>query len=522
MRKILVSLLFNCCIAFADAQPKTPAQLYGDLFDAVQMQKIYSDGKTFADASPRRSPEKILKDYQALKNKPDFNLDAFVKQNFNAPATNSTPFKSDINAGIRKHIDTLWTVLQRVADTVKGTSLIPLPHSYVVPGGRFREVYYWDSYFTMLGLEESHRYKVIEDEVKNFAYLIDTYGHIPNGNRTYYLSRSQPPFFSLMVEVLAKTKGPKTLVTYQPELLKEYQYFMHGGEALKPGTANEHVVRLNDGTLLNRYYDASDKPREESYREDVLIAKKSEQKPGDLYRNIRAAAESGWDFSSRWLADGKNLYTIQTTNLIPVDLNCLMYHLETVIAKSYQLKGNKKSAALYLAKAYKRKAALNKYCWDNNTNCYVDYNWKLKMQSPLINIATAFPLYFAIADQNQALKIAALVKSKFLQSGGVSTTLLKTGQQWDRPNGWAPLQYITIMGLKNYHQDSLAKEIALRWIKVNTTGFKQTGKLLEKYNLESHGAMAGGGEYPLQDGFGWTNGVLLKLMNDYGIEGEKR
>ena len=518
MRKILVLLILNGCIYFANAQPKTPAQLYGDLFDAVQMQQIYSDGKTFPDASPRRSPEKILADYEALKNKPDFNLDAFVKQNFNAPGANSTPFKSDVNAGIRKHIDTLWTVLQRVADTVKGTSLIPLPHSYVVPGGRFREVYYWDSYFTMLGLAESHRYKIVEDEVKNFAYLIDTYGHIPNGNRTYYLSRSQPPFFALMVELLAKIKGSQVLVTYQPELLKEYKYFMSGGESLKPGNATEHMVRLNDGTLLNRYYDASDQPREESYREDVLAARQSKQKPADLYRNMRAAAESGWDFSSRWLADGQNLSTIQTTNLIPVDLNCLMYHLETVIAKSYQLKGNKKSAALYLSKAYKRKAALNKYCWNASAGCYEDYNWNLKTHSTQINISTTFPLYFAMATQQQAMKVTALVKSKFLQVGGVSTTLLKTSQQWDRPNGWAPLQYVTIIGLKNYHQDSLAKVIALRWIKVNTTGFKQTGKLLEKYDLESHGAIAGGGEYPLQDGFGWTNGVLLKLMNEYSVE----
>ena len=115
-----------------------------------------------------------------------------------------------------------------------------------------------------------------------------------------------------------------------------------------------------------------------------------------------------------------------------------------------------------------------------------------------------------------------MVKNKFVQEGGVSTTLLKTGQQWDRPNGWAPLQYITIKGLNNYHQDSLAKVIALRWLKVNIDNFNQTGKLMEKYDTENKAAKAGGGEYPLQDGFGWTNGVLLKLMNTYEIESGDR
>jgi alpha,alpha-trehalase len=511
-----VFLLFSATLA--TAQPKSPAQQFPGLFEAVQMQQIYPDGKTFVDATPLKSAASINKLYQASKDRPGFDLRSFTETYFAAPEVDSAVFKSNIQAGIRKHIDTLWTVLKHVADTAKGSSLIPLPNDYVVPGGRFREVYYWDSYFTMLGLEENKRYDLIESMVKNFAYLIDTYGHIPNGNRSYYLSRSQPPFFALMVELLAKSKGEQVLTTYRPQLIKEYNYWMKGVNGLKPGTATAHVVRMADGSVLNRYWDASDRPREESYREDVLAARQSKQPAAQFYRNIRAAAESGWDFSSRWFSDGKTLPTIQTTSLIPVDLNSLLYHLEQVIARAYDQSGNTKDATVYRSKATKRKAALIKYCWNGKDGLFYDHNWQTGKRSTQINIATAFPLFFNMASAQQAKSVATLIKNKLVQPGGVACTLVGTGQQWDQPNGWAPLQYVAIMGLRNYQQSDLAKSIALRWMALNINTFKKTGKLSEKYDVQHAASKAGGGEYPLQDGFGWTNGVLLKLMNMYSSE----
>ncbi|WP_342646423.1 alpha,alpha-trehalase TreA [Mucilaginibacter sp. CSA2-8R] len=497
------------------AQLQSPAQIYPGLFEQVQMQQVYTDGKTFVDARPKARPTAIMQAYRIEHIKKGFNIQDFAHKYFDVPAVSSTVYRSNVSAGVRKHIDTLWTVLQHVADTVKGTSLLPLPYNYVVPGGRFREIYYWDSYFTMLGLAESKRYDLIESMVKNFAYLIDRYGHIPNGNRTYYLSRSQPPFFSLMVELLAKYKGKEILVTYRPQLIKEYQYWMHGAVALKPGAAVEHTIRLADGSLLNRYWDSNNTPREESYREDVLAGRQTTQKPPDFYRNIRAAAESGWDFSSRWMADGKTLATIQTTSLAAVDLNSLIYHLETVIARSYTISVNTKMAAFYQRKAALRKVAVLKYCWDKQNGCFKDYQWQRKKLSNQISIAMAYPLFFNLADKEQAEKVAALIQKRFLQQGGVATTAVNTGQQWDAPNGWAPLQYITIKGLQNYGYSLLAKTIAQRWMQLNIASFKQTGKLLEKYDVQNGSAKAGGGEYPLQDGFGWTNGVLLKLMNEF-------
>lgn len=148
-----------------------------------------------------------------------------MEENFELPPKSTTDYQSNITEGATAHVKNLWKVLKREADTtVKGSSLLPLPYAYIVPGGRFREIYYWDSYFTMLGLQVSGEWELIESMIKNFAYLIQTYGHIPNGNRTYYLSRSQPPFFSLMVSLLAETKGDSVLTRYLPQLEKEYSF----------------------------------------------------------------------------------------------------------------------------------------------------------------------------------------------------------------------------------------------------------------------------------------------------------
>jgi alpha,alpha-trehalase len=300
MKRFLLALVLITLFCAANAQVKTPRQLFTDLFEAVQMSDVFPDNKTFVDATPRRDPGLIMKDYEEQKNKPGFDLKQFVYANFIVPGGPQNIFKTDIHEGIRKHIDTLWQVLYRRHDTIsKYSSLLPVPNDFIIPGGRFRETYYWDSYFTMLGLQQSHKTQIIRDMIGNFAYLIDKYGFIPNGTRTYYLTRSQPPFFSMMLDLLAKDDGEQVIVKYQPELLKEYAFWMRGSERLKPDQAYRNSVRMHDGEILNRYWDESDQPREESYKKDVNAAKLTKQKPGDFYRNIRAAAESGWDFSTR-------------------------------------------------------------------------------------------------------------------------------------------------------------------------------------------------------------------------------
>src|SRR5882672_10142562 len=174
----------------------------GLLFEEVQMKNILGDGKTFPDCLPNRSLDEINNAFLSERNSSGFDLKQFIDLNFTLPKAYSTGYKSDLTKSPHDHIEKLWEVLQRKPDE-EGGSLIPLPHPYIVPGGRFREIYYWDSYFTMLGLEVSKRTDLIQNMVGNFEYLIDKVGYIPNGNRTYFLGRSQPPFFSLMVKLLS-------------------------------------------------------------------------------------------------------------------------------------------------------------------------------------------------------------------------------------------------------------------------------------------------------------------------------
>ncbi len=510
-----LSIIFFSMTTFA--QHLTPRQLYPGLFEDIQLSDIYPDSKTFPDVIPLKDPKEIMKDYLAEKNKQGFSLKDFTQKNFKLPPSKAIGFVSNTALGLRHHIDILWTVLHQDVSTSSEfpTSLIPLPNPYIVPGGRFREVYYWDSYFTMLGLKEAGKISMIEEMVDNFVWLINTYGFIPNGNRTYYLTRSQPPFFSLMVTLLASVKGEDIFVKYSSALEKEYDFWMKGRAGLKPGNAKENVVMLDDGSVLNRYWDAGDYPTEESYKEDLLAAKKSKQDPKEFYRNIRAANESGLDFSSRWFADGHSLSTIITTNLLAVDLNGLLYHLEKTIAKANKLNGDSKRAQSFLNKSGERKKSIQKYFWNTELDCFTDYNWKLKEFSAQKTLAGLVPLFFNLATKEQAQNVAELIEKEFLKPGGLLTTLKNTGEQWDAPNGWSPLEWISITGLNNYGFEKLANTIARRWIKLNTEVFMQTGKLMEKYNVSDIGLTAGGGEYPLQDGFGWTNGVLLNLLNKY-------
>ncbi|MBO9564519.1 MAG: alpha,alpha-trehalase TreF [Niastella sp.] len=522
--------LIGYVLTAAAQLPATPDKIYGELFHQVQMSKIFPDGKTFVDCTPRRAPKDIMYDY-GLRKGPQFDLKKFVEENFDLPHTpqiNYITREKDVVA----HIKNLWGVLRREPDitpnssttgvTIKeGTSLLPLPYPYIVPGGRFREIYYWDSYFTMLGLKESGETAMIENMVKNFAYLIDTYGHIPNGNRTYYLSRSQPPFFALMVELLAEIKGDSIYANFLPALEKEHRYWMEGADKLAPGQFTKRVVKLRDGTVMNRYWDDNAAPRQESYREDIETAEKSKRNKAEMYVHLRAGAESGIDFSSRWFADGKKITSIQTTHYIPVDLNALLYKLEMVIVKGNMVKHQDSIAALFRKKAEKRVLAIDKYCWSKTLNFYTDYNYRTRKQSDIVSPAGMYPFCFFLGKPDYmsllARRVGEVVREKLLKDGGIQTTANATGEQWDAPNGWAPLNWMVIWGLDRCGQRELARDIADRWMKLNIEVFQRTGKLMEKYNVADTKLEAGGGEYAGQDGFGWTNGVLLKLIGKYGM-----
>jgi alpha,alpha-trehalase len=495
--------------------PQPPSVVYGELFKAVQLSGIFADSKTFPDAIPKADPGVIMKAYGAERREGDFDLRTFVARYFIPPEISDTAYESDRNQDVCSHIDALWPVLTREPDTpAAGSSLLPLPHRYVVPGGRFREVYYWDSYFTMLGLEASGRHDLVDAMLQNFAYLIDTYGHVPNGNRSYYLSRSQPPFFAAMVRLVANRKGQVLYAKYLPQLAREYNYWMEGEEKLKPGTAHRRVVRLVSGEVLNRYWDDRAEPRDEAYREDIETARGSRREATEVYRNLRAAAESGWDFSSRWLADGHTLSTIRTVELLPVDLNSIMYDLEVALSRAFLAAGADIAARRYRAVADERARAIRRIFWNEKRHMFTDYLWRERKLSDAVTAAGAYPLYFDVATRDDSALVANTIRMKLLRPEGIVPTPVISGQQWDAPNGWPPLQWIAVQGLRRSGESDLATAIARSWVRENVDGFRRTGKLVEKYDVTGSDTAAGG-EYPTQDGFGWTNGVLRLLLRDY-------
>lgn len=422
-----------------------PIQDEGPLFEAVQKAEIYKDSKFFVDCVPKKDRAEIMRAFENARD-----LKTLTEECFD------TPWQ------IEDYIEMMWAFLTRPMVAKSGEdTLLSLPNPHVVPGGRFREAYYWDSYFTCLGLK--NKPDIIKGMADNFAHLIETYGHIPNGNRTYYLSRSQAPYFSHLITL---TEHP---TPYLPALQKEYTYWMR-----------EHRQALG----LTHYWDELDTPRPESYREDVHSK--------ESFRDIRASCESGWDFSSRWMKE-KRFYT---THILPVDLNCLLYHMEYTLG---------------LNAAEERAKKINQLMWDHELGFYVDYDIDDQTRRPNLTLAACYPLFVGIASQEQADSVASILEKQFLKPGGLITSVEKSGEQWDAPNGWAPLQWVAIAGLKKYGHNRLADIIGSRFTDLVEEEFKKHGKIMEKYNVESTSSRPLDGEYEVQEGFGWTNGVWLHI-----------
>ncbi|MDW8332043.1 MAG: alpha,alpha-trehalase TreF [Cyclobacteriaceae bacterium] len=483
------------------------------LFHDVQMTGVFPDSKTFPDCTPRTSWKQVITLYENARQQPGFDIREFVNQHFDLPQRPATDFKSDTLISMDEHLRRLWPLLIRPADKEDArSSRLSLPFPYVVPGGRFSEIYYWDSYFTMLGLMTHRRYADVRSMLNNFSFLINKYGHIPNGSRTYYLGRSQPPYFSSMIDLYQKNDST-ILLELLSAMRKEYLYWMDGEEKLqRPGDQHRRVVMMPDGSVLNRYWDDIPGPRPEAYREDVLTARKSKRDAEEIYRNLRAAAESGWDFSSRWLEDPQRLETIRTTEIVPVDLNCLLYFTERKLQEAYASKNMPDSMNYFRQRADNRRRALLTFFWNEPLGFFTDYDFARQQQLQQKTLAGVYPLFFELSQPQMTERIARTLEQEFLKPGGLTTTLVASGQQWDAPNGWAPLQYLAISGLEKYGYQQLADEIKKRWLNLNEQVFRNTGKMMEKYNVYDASLTAGGGEYPAQDGFGWTNGVAAALL----------
>ncbi|QBA63147.1 trehalase family glycosidase [Muriicola soli] len=518
MKRSFLILLFS--FLFLTGCRETPESISGtdfyktELFRDVQLQAIYKDSKTFVDLVPDRSYGELIKLYKDEKDEPNFDLKIFVDAHFSDPFVSGQEIVTDTTKTMYQHISSMWGKLTRGPDkSIDYYSRIALPNQYVVPGGRFREIYYWDSYFTIEGLMVDGQEVLAKSMVDNFTFLIDSLGFIPNGTRNYYLTRSQPPFYALMVDAVTRdTKG--FFSEYYPFILKEYNFWMEGREEIQDTfSAEKYVVQLEEGMYLNRYWDSGITPRPEAYKEDFHLASdlNSTSEKENLYTQLRSGAASGWDFSSRWYTREGDFGSTETANLLAIDLNCLMYFMEMSIAKGYAGDDDGENESLFLSKANDRKAAIQELFWNAEENYFYDYTFTEKSFSRTATLAGAFPLFFELATPEQARGVRDKLMSEFLRDGGLVTTLENSGQQWDAPNGWAPLQYISVQGLLNYGYVDEAKMIMERWLALNERVYNDTGKMMEKYNVEDISLPSGGGEYETQDGFGWTNGVALSF-----------
>lgn len=492
-----------------------PSLLMPNLYAALWSTGAVREMKSVTDATPLGTPEQI--EAALMKGAPHSGdtLRAFVAQWFELPAVPHTPMPTGPIPMI-EHIDRLWDHLARhPAGPSPSASLISLDHAHIVPGGMFRECYYWDSYFTIIGLGDN-RADLRAQCVAALAEQIDRFGYVPNGNRTYYLSRSQPPTFFASVAALEPKRPEVAWNRFLPQLRREHAYWMAGEGELETGQARRCLVRLPDGSLLNRYWDSIGTPRDEAAcGRDVRIASAAAPREAKrVYRDIRAACASGWDFSSRWFGDREAMATIRTTAIVPVDLNALLFGLEQAIAQGAVYAGESAIACEFYRRAEARSKAMTEWLWNSQTGMFDDFDHEVMALRGALSAAAFVPLFTGCASGRQAASTAENAARALLACGGLMSTALRTGEQWDAPNGWAPSHWMAIRGLAASGFEDLAQEIARRWLETVARVFSETGRLMEKYDVERE-RPGGGGEYPLQDGFGWTNGVTAALLRDY-------
>ncbi|XBQ15915.1 MAG: alpha,alpha-trehalase TreF [Oceanicaulis sp.] len=488
---------------------RPPSCLFGEVYEAAALSGLFQDSKTLADAAPRTDPEQILAAFRQARPADGDALRRFFLEHFELDPDTIQGETPPGGLALADHIEALWPFLTRAGEGDGRCSRLPLPHPFVVPGGRFSEIYYWDSYFTMLGLGDAHagtKRKMVE----NFAHMLRVYGRIPNGARSYYLSRSQPPVFYEMVALASADDPAAGWAAFLDELMIEHQFWSEGRNAATPGAPARRVVRLPDGSTLNRFWDDLDRPRDESFGEDVALATISGKGGPGFFRHIRAAAESGWDFSTRWFADGRTMGTIQTTDLVPPCLNSLLYGLERAIADGAAWRGDRDAAREWNRRAERRAEAIETWLWNAETGCYDDLDWTTGRHAGNVSCAAFYPLFSGLCAPDRARRVAATAASRLLQPGGLVATDRTSDEQWDSPNGWAPLHWIAVEGLEAYGETGLAGDTASRWLDTIETVFADTGRLMEKYDVAER-RPGGGGEYPVQDGFGWTNGVTVAL-----------
>ncbi|KAF2897943.1 hypothetical protein ILUMI_08231 [Ignelater luminosus] len=535
-----------------DVKPPPPCEnniyCHGELLHTIQLAHLFDDSKTFVDKKLIYNPKQTLTNFKDFmkntNNKPNkTEINMFVKDNFKDGDELEdwipTDFKSDPeflkqidNTTVQKYAKELISFWPKLARKVKNEvsinldhySFIPVPYGFIVPGGRFREYYYWDSYWVIKGLLLSEMSQTARGMIDNFISLVQRYGFVPNGGRIYYLNRSQPPLLTAMAYSYYKNTNDIEWIKQNIQYLdKELQFW------LQNRTIN--IQTLNNNFTAAHYSAESSGPRPESYVEDYNVASQFEDpdKQEQVYMDIKSGAETGWDFSSRWFVDATgnnrgNLSNINTRRIIPVDLNAILCGAFKQIAQMYLTIDDLGKAVFWLDKSLQWRKMIKSILWDEEDGIWYDFDSKLLKSRKYFYPSSVAPLWMHCYNQKNGFGLGKRV-TKFLESkgifnyvGGIPTSLEQTGEQWDFPDAWPPLQDIVVEGLANSgnpEAKEIAKSLAKKWVNGNILGYIQTGDMYEKYDALNPGQRGGGGEYIVQTGFGWSNGVALKFIYDY-------
>ncbi len=391
--------------------------------------------------------------------------------------------QSDIQAAL-DHISEFWTELKRTS-VKNDATLIGLPNPYIVPGKDrngfvFNEQYYWDSYFIAIGINDE---ELVTGMLDNLIHLYKEFGLIPNANRYYFTSRSQPPILTTFIfHVYDKYgKSKSWLRKYIQVAKQEYQ-------TVWTSSAHPHMRKVHRG--LSRYYDINS-------------------------LHDMAEAESGWDMTPR--------FQRQCMDYLPVDLNCLLYKYEADFARAAHILGESSEERIWHDAAEQRQVIVTRIMWHSRHGFFFDYNYQEKKKSNVWSLAAYYALWTGLASQEQAKSLVDKLE-RFEKPGGLTTTIgnamyyslfgsAKT--QWAYPNGWAPLQYIVCEGLSLYGYEEKAKHLAEKWVRNCTKWFVEHNEFQEKYNVVNTSLAPAEGVYPNQVGFGWTNGVYIYFVEKY-------
>ena len=404
--------------------------------------------------------------------------------------------------------------------------LLYLPRPYGVPGGRFNEMYGWDSYFIQIGLLRDNRVSLARDMADNFVYEIRNYGKILNANRTYYLTRSQPPFLTeMLLAVYQRTHDRKWLEDSVPAVEKYYRYW----------TTEPH---LTPATGLSRYFDSGEGPAPEvlasernakgrthydlarqyfrthrvtAYDANQYYDAAKDQLTMLFYKGDRSMRESGFDPSARF-----GPFSADITHYDPVCLNSLLYLMENQTAEVLRDLGRAQDADTWQKRAQSRAAAINRLLWDERAGLYFDYDFLHRSQRRYPFLTTFYPLWAGIATPAQAARVVRNLPL-FERPGGLQTSTNRSGNQWDAPFGWAPLEMIAVEGLRRYGYDAAANRISREFLSMVANQYQHSGTIVEKYDVVRRRTELQGeirfGYRTNEAGFGWTNAVFTRLLD---------